>query len=290
MNHGRERVDTQSAFAYCEQFTREHYENFPVASLLIPADRRPFVSSIYAFARTADDFADEGTVAPFERLRKIDEWEAKLDGCFAGKADHPVFIALAETVAKTGIPREPLSALLKAFRLDVTKRSFGDFTELLEYCDNSANPVGQLLLHVLGEANEKTVPLSNSVCTGLQLTNFWQDVSVDMAKGRVYIPLEDLDRFGYTRSDLGRKVLDERFRELMRFQVERTRTYFTTGEPILREVGRRLRLELSLTLRGGSAILDKIQRIRYDVLTHRPKLSTIDKLTIVSAAFLRASL
>jgi squalene synthase HpnC len=270
--------------------TRQHYENFPVASLFIPADRRPFVSSIYAFARTADDFADEGTVAPFERLRKIDEWEAKLDECFAGRADHPVFIALAETIAKTGIPREPLSALLKAFRMDVTKRCFGDFTELLEYCENSANPVGQLLLHIFGEANEKTVLLSNSVCTGLQLANFWQDLSVDMAKGRVYIPLEDLDRFGYTESDLGRKVLDDRFRELMRFQVERTRTFFKAGQPILREVGRRLRLELSLTLRGGSAILDKIQGARYDVLTRRPKLSTFDKLTIVSAAVLRGSL
>jgi squalene synthase HpnC len=283
-------VDTQSAFAYCEQLTREHYENFPVASLFVPADRRPFVSSIYAFARTADDFADEGTVAPCERLRKIDEWEAKLDGCFAGRADHPVFIALAETIAKTGIPREPLSALLKAFRMDVTKQSFGDFAELLEYCDNSANPVGQLVLHILGEANDTTVPLSNSVCTGLQLANFWQDVSIDMAMGRVYIPLEDLDRFGYTKSDLGRRILDDRFRELMRFQVERTRTFFRAGEPILREVGRRLRFELSLTLGGGSAILDKIQKIRYDVLTHRPRLSTIDKLTIASAAVLRASL
>lgn len=283
-------MDTQSAFAYCERLTREHYENFPVASLFIPADRRLYVSSIYAFARIADDFADEGTVAPFERLRKIDEWEAKLDGCFAGRADHPVFIALAETVAKTGIPREPLSALLKAFRMDVTKRSFGDFTELLEYCENSANPVGQLVLHIFGEASEKTVSLSNSVCTGLQLTNFWQDVSVDMAKGRVYIPLEDLDRFGYTKSDLGRNVLDDRFRELMRFQVERTRTFLKAGEPILREVGRRLRLELSLTLRGGSAILDKIQRIRYDVLKHRPKLSAFDKVTIISSAVFRATL
>jgi squalene synthase HpnC len=270
--------------------TREHYENFPVASLFIPANRRPFVSSIYAFARTADDFADEGTVAPFERLQRIDEWEAKLDRCFAGRADHPVFIALAETVAKTGIPRGPLSALLKAFRTDVTKRRFGDFAELLEYCENSANPVGQLVLHILGEANEQTIPLSNSVCTGLQLANFWQDVSSDTAKGRVYIPLEDLDRFGYTESDLGRKVLDDRFRELMRFQVERTRTFLKAGEPILGAVGRMLRLELSLTIRGGSAILDKIQKARYDVLTRRPKLSTMNKLTILSAAVLRDSL
>jgi len=283
-------VDTQSAFAYCERITREHYENFPVASLFIPANRRPFVSSIYAFARAADDFADEGIVAPFERLRRIDEWESKLERCFEGKADHPVFIALAETIAKTGIPREPLSALLKAFRLDVTKRSFGDFTELLEYCENSANPVGQLVLHIFGEAKNTTILLSNSICTGLQLANFWQDVTADLGKGRVYIPLEDFDRFGYTKSDLGRKVLDDRFRELMRFQVERTRTYFSTGEPIVREVGRRLRFELSLTLRGGTAILDKIQKAGYDVLTRRPKLTAFDKLTLFSTAVLRTSL
>jgi len=223
-------TDIQGAFAYCEQVARDHYENFPVASRFLPRDRRPYLYSIYAFARAADDMADEGSLPAYERLRQIDRWEQSLDACFEGRATHPVFIALAETIARAGVPREPFRALLEAFRTDVTTRRFGGFTELLEYCENSANPVGRLVLYVFGKATPESLPLSDKICTGLQLANFWQDVTVDLMKGRIYIPLEDFDRFGYTESELGRRISTP-FSGLIRYQVDRTEGFLRRGNP-----------------------------------------------------------
>ena len=274
------------AFEYCRTMARTHYENFPVASFFIPKAVRPYIWSIYAFARTADDFADEGTMTAAERLERLDDWGRQLDGCFAGNPRHPVFIALAETARRTEIPRQLLADLLTAFRMDVTTNRYETFADLLGYCRCSANPVGRLVLHVFGNAAERTTTLSDHICTALQLTNFWQDVGVDLKKNRLYLPLEDMRRFGYTEQQLGQGRVDSRFMDLMRFEIDRTRGMFADGAPILQEAAPSLRFELALTLHGGLRILRMIERMSYDVLSARPALSASDKMAILMASLL----
>lgn len=273
--------EVQKAFAYCQHLVRSHYENFPVASLFIPRRHRPFVSSVYAFARIADDFADEGNMADAERLALLDQWQERLDRCASGSADHPVFIALAETLARTGAPLELFSDLLVAFRMDVTKKRHATFRDLLYYCRHSANPVGRIVLHIFNEATEEKMQLSDSLCTALQLANFWQDVSVDFRRGRIYVPLEDLERFGYTETTFAQSAADEGLRNLVRFELDRTREIFSNGKPLLRKVGKQLRLEMLLTWNGGMTILRKIEAVGCDVLSHRPRLTARDKLLIL---------
>jgi phytoene synthase len=272
----------------CERITRDHYENFPVASLFVPRGRRAFLTALYAFARGADDIADEGSLSPAERLRQLDIWETLLDACIAGKADHPVFVALGDTVARTGIPRKLLADLLTAFRMDVTVSSYRTFEDLRWYCRHSANPVGRLVLTVFGQATERTMDLSDHVCTALQLTNFWQDLSVDIARGRKYLPLDDCDRFGYTDRDFETRRTGEAFGALMAFQIRRTRDLFAQGRPLLQEVGGGLRFELELTWRGGNRVLDTIEAHGYDVLFTRRTLSLADKLKVLSGAAFRS--
>jgi squalene synthase HpnC len=286
-SHSGARLTADDAFKYCERVARRHYENFPVASLLLPRRQRRYVAAVYAFARTADDFADEGLLSPEDRLAKLDAWEEQLYACYAGKADHPIFIAMAETVARTGIPPALPAALLRAFRMDVTRHRYRSFQDLLGYCENSANPVGRLILLLFDAADETTLSLSDRICTALQLTNFWQDVALDHARSRIYIPLEDFERFGYTEDDLERRIVDNRFRALMEFQVERTRRLFREGAPLLAEVGQPLRFEIALTLSGGSAVLSKIETQGYDVLNQRPALSVGDKLSIFATTIVR---
>jgi len=284
----QESANIREAFRYCEAIARRHYENFPVASVFLPRAKRPFVAAIYAFARAADDFADEGDLPPAERLRRLDGWEAKLDACYRGSASDPVFIALAETVHRHAIPQQPLHDLLAAFRMDVTTKRYRTYRDLLQYCSCSANPIGRLILYLFEEASERTIPLSDALCTALQLTNFWQDVAVDLRKGRVYLPLEDLDRFGYTEEDLFAFKADTRFASLIRFQVERTRQLFDAGKPLAEIASNRLRFELRLTLAGGIAILDRIRRGNYDVLTRRPALTVPERaFVLVKTAFRR---
>lgn len=269
------------AFAVCEALSREHYENFPVASLMIPRVYRRFVAAVYAFARTADDFADEGTLPAEERLRLLDDWEERLRACYRGEADHPVFVALRAAVRATGLPQEPLLALLAAFRMDVTITRYATIDSLLDYCSKSANPVGRLVLHIFGASSAETLPLSDAICSALQMTNFWQDVAQDCARGRIYLPLEDLRRFGYTEEDLLRGVADDRFRSLLRFQVERTMRFFAAGAPLLARTRGRLRMELAATLQGGRAVLDGIERGGYDTLSRRPVLRRTDTMMMV---------
>jgi len=270
----------REAIAYCERLTRSHYENFPVASRLLPARVRPAIYSIYAFARTADDFADEGSATSAERLKKLDEWGGKLKDCYRGVAANPIFIALRETVASRDIPSKPLEDLLAAFRMDVTKSRYNTFNEVLHYCDHSANPVGRLILQIFGYANEENIARSDQFCTALQLANFWQDLSIDIQKPRVYIPLDDIERFDYTETELFAGVFDERFRKLMMFQVERTDAMFQRAKPLVSNVGRDLRLELSLTWNGGMTILNKIRRLDYDVLSRRPRITKLDTVPL----------
>lgn len=281
------RSTVETAFAHCESLARNHYENFPVASAMLPARIRPYVAAIYAFARTADDFADEGSLTDAERLARLEEWRELLNECYNGRAAHPVFVALAETAAKTGLPRKPLTDLLTAFTMDVTTKRFETFDDVLFYCHHSANPVGRMVLHLFGCTTPRNVLLSDAICTGLQLANFWQDVSVDWRKGRLYIPLEDCRRFGYTETEVGRAHFTDQFRQLMEFQVRRTRQFFEVGKPLVHEAPRSLRMELRLTWLGGGTILRKIESAGFNVLTKRPAITTGDKLMILTRSLLQ---
>lgn len=277
-------VDVQESYRYCEQMVRSHYENFPVASVFLPAEKRPHLAAIYAFARTADDIADEGVATPEERLHRLDQLHRGLEMCYSGIPEGPVFTALAETVRTCNIPSTLFEDLLSAFRMDVTIRSFATFDDLLAYCRRSANPVGRLVLHVFDVATDQNMRDADFICSALQLTNFWQDVAVDREKGRMYLPLEDCDRFGYHESDLRRDCVDDRFRHLMKFQVERTRTMFTRGRTLCTRSTPGLGFHLKLTWLGGMTILKKIERIGYDVLHQRPVLSFTDKFGLAGRA------
>ncbi len=276
--------DIASAYQYCRRYAKQHYENFPVASLLIPRQSRGHIAAIYAFARIADDYADEGSVPPDERLRNLDEWERRLDRAIAGQPDHLVLLAIADTMESTGIEEKPLKDLLSAFRQDVTKERYATFQEVLDYCSRSANPVGRMVLGVFGEETPENIALSDEICTALQLTNFWQDISIDIRKPRLYLPLEDLERFGYTEQDLQSGIASERFRELMRFQVDRTEEMFRKGNPLSDRVAV-LRRELQLTWWGGMTILRKIRRLDYDVLRIRPRITPGDVPLLLARAF-----
>jgi squalene synthase HpnC len=278
--------ELDAAYRHCFDLARTHYENFPVASRFLPAEHRPALAAVYAFARTADDFADEGIISPDERLRKLDHWHERLERAVAGSADHPIFIALADTIRRYAIPTTLFENLLTAFRWDVTKQTYESFQDVLEYCRNSANPVGRIVLHIFGTPPEEQLTWSDAICTALQLANFWQDVSVDTKKGRIYAPLEDLRRFRYTQEDLFNGLEDVRFQELIHFQVDRTRSLFNAGRPLLRASPKLLRLELTLTWNGGMRILDMIERLHYRVLSQRPTLRWRDKLSLVAKSMM----
>lgn len=272
------------AFAYCERMARTHYENFPVGSLLVPRRLRPHVYSIYAFARTADDFADEGYDTPLglsERLQALADWQRQLEDCDAGRAAHPVFIALAETVSELQLPVQLFRDLLSAFTQDVTKRRYADFDEVLDYCRRSANPVGRLILLLFGYRDQRLHELSDRICTALQLANFWQDVAVDLQKDRVYLPQDEMARFGYSEAQLQAREFNARFAALMKYQVERTRALFMAGRPLPELVRGRLRYELRLTWHGGMRILEQIEGQGYDTLSRRPKITKTDKLRLL---------
>jgi hydroxysqualene synthase len=274
------------AFQFCERLARDHYENFPVASLFVPKEKRQHVYAIYAFARIADDYADEPGLTLAERVDSLSMWEEQLVDAYRGHAHHPIFVALRETVDRFEIPIDLLQRLLKAFRSDVTTHRYESFDDLLGYCENSANPVGRLMLLLFNYRSETTMELSDSVCTALQLTNFWQDVAVDLKKDRVYIPLDDIREFGYSEEELIALHCSQSFRDLMCYQVERTGQMFQDGKPLLKEVGSDLNMELKLTWNGGMRILTKIERQDYDVLSRRPTLSLMDKTAILLSSLI----
>jgi squalene synthase HpnC len=279
-------IGVDQAFAYCASVTDAHYENFPVASLFLPADKRPYIQAIYAFSRAADDIADEPGLTPDERLAELDRWNDMLTQCYQGEATHPVFIALRETIARQNIPIEPLRDLIAAFRRDVTQSRYETYEDLLSYCRCSANPVGRLVLMIFNQRDEQLCRLSDSICTALQLTNFWQDVYVDLQKDRLYLPREDLVRFGYSEAKWKDLIVDDTFRNLMRFQVERTRELFYEGAELPLRVEKDLQIELRLVWFGGMTILDMLRRRSYDVFRTRPSLSNFDKAWIFLRAFL----
>jgi len=277
---------SEDGFRYCETIARNHYENFPVASRFVSKEIRKYVWTIYAFARIADDYADEPGFTLAERMDNLNQWEQYLDECYNGNPTHRVFAALAETVERFQIPLELFQNLLTAFRADVTAKRYETYEDVLAYCHNSAHPIGRLIMLLLNYRSETMMQLSDSICTALQLTNFWQDVSVDVQKDRIYLPLEELDEFGYSEQDLFNKKVNNNFCNLMAFQVRRTADLFIEGKPLLTMVGKDLSMELKLTWNGGTRILQKIHQQNYDVLTKRPALSKWDKLGLLFRSFL----
>ncbi len=276
----------QSAYAQCQAISRRHYENFPTASRIVPKDRRKALAAIYAFARAADDFADEpGKGTPEERLQSLANWREHLKECYAKPLEqisHPVFLALGDAVRRYRLSFVNLDNLLRAFERDVQMNRHQNFDSLLSYCTCSANPVGRLVLEMFDYRDAELFALSDFICTGLQLTNFWQDVSIDLERDRVYVPLDDLERFGLSLSDVERfrssqvDVKDDRWRRLMSFEVERTGELFERGRVLPERVGREVRRQLRLTLLCGLTILERIRRADYDVFHHRPALKASD--------------
>ncbi len=297
--------------AYCERLARSHYENFSVATWFLPRRLRQHFYSVYAYCRISDDLGDE-VGDKQQAIRLLDQWEGELNATYLSLVEppprdirknveelrpegsarnpasprHPVFIALRETIREMDIPRDPFANLLKAFRQDQHVGRYETFDDLLGYCVNSANPVGQLVLYVCGYRDEGRHRLSDYTCTALQLANFWQDVAVDYAKGRIYIPLEDLRRFGSGEQDIAERRATPEFLETMRFEVARAREWFEKGLPLVKLVDKELALDLELFTRGGQEILNAIERQGYDVLKSRPAISKSRKLWLVARAAL----
>jgi squalene synthase HpnC len=268
---------------YCARLARSHYENFSVASWFLPRRLRQHFFNVYAYCRISDDLGDEvgDTSASLELL---DQWQQELDACYDGTPKHPVFVALAETVRQFDIPKHEFSDLLIAFRQDQTITRFETFDDVLAYCHYSANPVGHLVLYLCGYRDPERQQISDFTCTALQLANFWQDVSVDYAKGRIYLPLESLRRFGVSEEDIARNQNTPAFRAMMKFEVERAQGWFRQGLPLISKVDRALAIDLDLFSRGGQEILRAIERQGYAVLGNRPSISKPRKLALVARA------
>lgn len=259
----------------------DHYENFPVASLLLPARLRAPVEAIYAFARGADDVADEGDAPAVARLARLNDYRNELNAMARGEAPRdrslaPVFSRLGDAVRTHALPVQPLRDLLDAFSQDVGKTRYADFAELSDYCRRSADPVGRLLLHLYRAASDDNLRLSDRICTSLQLINFWQDVAIDWRKGRIYLPLDDMARFGVVEADIDAGRCDDTWRELMAFEVRRARAMMLEGAPLARRLPGRIGWELRLIVLGGLRILERIEAAGYDVFRHRPTLGRAD--------------
>ena len=276
-------ISFEEAFAHCESRVRSHYENFPVG-LFVPKAKRRYVHALYAFARAADDFADE-RIYEGMRAEKLDQWEARLHAAYRGEAEDPIFVALGETVRRLEIPKPLLLDLLSAFRQDTVKSRYDTWDELLDYCQRSANPVGRLVLLVFGYRDAELPPLSDAICTALQLANHWQDVAVDLKKDRIYIPQELLDRYAVREWDMNAGRAGDEWNGLMAELIRRTRELFANGRPLCDQVGRDLRFEMRLTWLGGSRILDRIEAAGYDVFRRRPSHGLFEKLRLAWRAW-----
>jgi len=288
------RVWTHSeAEQYTHWLATHHYENFHVVSFLLPKHLHQDFYNVYSYCRWADDLADE-IGDKDESLRLLDWWSVELDRMYAGETQHPVFVALKGTAEKYGIPKQPFADLVRAFIQDQKVSRYDDWAGVLDYCVYSANPAGRLVLYLCGYSDAERQRLSDSTCTALQLANFWQDVTVDQGKDRVYLPLDLLARHDYTVEELFAHKFDARFRDIMREAVDKARVLFLQGLPLARMVNPRLSIDLELFSRGGMRILEKIEKQGYDVLTRRPKISKVERVglllgVIVRAPFLKAA-
>jgi squalene synthase HpnC len=272
------------ARAWCKRLAESHYENFHVASWFLPKALRPHFHSIYAYCRVSDDLGDEVGSTPVA-LALLDLWGRELDACYEGRARHPVFVALAETIRACGIPKEPFADLLTAFRQDQTVTRYASMQDVLGYCRYSANPVGRLVLYACGEASEEKFRLSDATCSALQLANLWQDVRSDYsAKGRVYLPQDDMACFGVSDETIAQGAATPEFRALLKYEVDYARSLFKQGLPLIGMVGRDLALDLDLFSRGGLEILRAIERQDYDVLSARPAIAKSTKFQLALRA------
>ena len=301
----------EEAQQYCARLAHSHYENFSVVTWFLPKHLHQHFYNVYAYCRISDDLGDE-VGDPQQALALLDAWEAELNATYLSLVEpplrdirhkieelkpepavrnpvsprHPVFIALRETIRQLDIPREPFANLLTAFRQDQTVTRYPTFEDLLGYCVNSANPVGHLVLYVCGYRDAERQKISDYTCTALQLANFWQDVAVDYGKGRIYLPLESLAKFGVSQDDIAQRRATPQFREMMKFEVARARDWFARGLPLAAKVDKHLAIDIELFSRGGLEILNAIERQNYDVLTHRPAISKPRKLWLVGRAVL----
>ena len=307
----------EEAEQYCARLAHSHYENFSVVTWFLPQHLHQHFYNVYAYCRISDDLGDE-VGDPQMALALLDAWEAELNATYLSLVEpplrdvrksieeleregsgtrvqgsgtsprHPVFIALRETIREFDIPRAPFANLLTAFRQDQTVTRYPTFEDLLGYCLNSANPVGQLVLYVCGYRDAERQQLSDYTCTALQLANFWQDVAVDYGKGRIYLPLESLTKFGVSEDDIAQRRCTPQFREMMKFEVARARDWFQRGLPLAGKVDKHLALDIELFSRGGQEILNAIERQNYDVLSNRPAISKPRKLALVASAAAKA--
>jgi len=261
----------------------EHYENFPVASLLVPAKLRRPIEVIYHFARSADDIADEGDATPDKRLAELAAYQAELDRIAAGTPPFtPLFISLAEVIRQYALPIQLFRDLLDAFAQDVVKKRYADYPELLDYCRRSANPVGRLVLHLFGRTEAEHLEQSDCICTALQLINFWQDVAIDWQKDRVYIPQTDFPNFRISEADIAASRWSANWAALMDFEIDRAQALMRRGAPLVHALPGRLGWEIRLTMQGGLRILERLRRVRGNVFAHRPKLGKWDWLVLAS--------
>jgi len=285
--HNRSETGLAAAYAECERLARTHYENFPVASRLLPAHMRPHVAALYAFARSADDFADEGQMAPEERLRLLNNWESRLHRCVEVEACDPadeIFLAVGATIRACRLPVSLFDDLLSAFRQDITTHRYDTWDDVLDYCRRSANPVGRLVLRIGGYHDGRLDLSSDALCTALQLTNFWQDLARDWSRGRLYVPLEELAACRAGVADLTESRITEPWRCVLQRAARRTRDLFQAGRAVCDGVRGRLRYELRLTWLGGSRILDRLERQGYDMFKARPILGPADAASLVWGA------
>ncbi len=306
----------EAASQYCANLARSHYENFTVGSRLIPREKLRHIYAIYAYCRTVDDLGDEASPdgpageapeidtisllatrlatgqADLEndvksyRIALLDLWQAELESCYSGTPSHPVMVALQETIEVFDLPPDPFLKLIEANKLDQRSTRYPTYRDLLHYCDHSANPVGHLFLYLFGYRDAERQQLADATCTALQLTNFWQDVARDYEKGRIYLPLEDMDRFGYTTEELAQGEFTPAFRDLMTFEVGRAMDLFRTGTALVDTLDGVAKLDVALFTRGGVAVLEAIRNQRYDVLTRRPALSRTRKAGLFLSTWL----
>ena len=275
--------DLDAARAFCRQVAARHYENFTVATRLVPARLRQHLANVYAFARWADDLADESAGSE-EALRELAAWRAGLDDCFAGRPGHPVFVALADTARTTGVGIEPFADLLDAFCQDQRKTRYADRAELLDYCRRSADPVGRIVLALEGCRDPRLVALSDAICTGLQLVNFWQDIARDRRAGRVYLPAADMAAGVVAEDDLDAPRASPALRALVLHEVAWARECFDRGGPLAAAAPRALRPAIAMFLGGGRAVADAIDRADGDTLAHRPTVGRLRKLALAGRA------
>ncbi len=277
-----------AAYAHCASLAKSHYENFRVVSVFLPRSLRRPMFAVYAFCRHTDDLGDE---APGDRLALLEAWERDLDRCYqGGTPEHLILLALQDVIRTYEIPDTPFRKLIQANCMDQGHVRFNTYADLLHYCDHSANPVGQMVLTLAGAASKENLALSDATCTALQLANFWQDVLRDYEKGRIYLPLEDLDHFGYTEEDIAARRVNDAFRRLMRFEVDRAQDLFERGMPLCGRLEGRLRLDVALFTKGGVKVLDAIREQRYDVLSKRPVVTGRQKLLLTLNTAVRLAL